>query len=105
MYQATIKRPSNHVRALGPRRRVTGEQGVACEDLPHRPNSGDDDGTPAGDQYNPGGPKGPVDNPKGVMPGSGAKKIPNTGGPPYLALGALSLLGAALIVGRGVLRR
>jgi hypothetical protein len=78
---------------------------VACEDLPHRPNSGDDDGTPAGDQYNPGGPKGPVDNPKGVMPGSGAKKIPNTGGPPYLALGALSLLGAALIVGRGVLRR
>jgi hypothetical protein len=99
-----------------------GEQGVACEDLPHRPNSGDDGGdgggqppggtgdggtsggeTPADDQYTT--KPGPVDNPKGVMPGTGAKKIPKTGGLPYLAVGALALLGTALVVGRGVLRR
>ncbi len=98
-----------------------GEQGVACEDLPHRPNSGDDGGgggqppggtgdegtsgdeTPADDQYTT--KPGPVDNPKGVMPGTGAKGIPKTGGPPYLAVGALALLAAALLVGRGVLKR
>ena len=86
-----------------------GEQGVACEDLPHQPNSGDDGGddggTPAGDQYTPDGPKGPVDDPNGVIPGSGTKKMPPTGGPPYLSIGALVLLGMALIVGRGILRR
>jgi len=47
-----------------------------------------------------------VSNPKAVMPGTSAvKKIPNTGGPPYLILSALALLGTALVVGRGILRR
>jgi Tol biopolymer transport system component len=55
--------------------------------------------TPSGQQ------PGTVDNPKGVMPNSSAKNLPNTGGPSYLAFGALALLGGALIVGRGVLRR
>ena len=79
-----------------------GIKGVPCEDLPHRPTSGGDGGGPAGEQY---GKPGPVDNPKGVRPGTTVKKIPPTGGPPYLAVGALALLGAAVIVGRDVLRR
>jgi hypothetical protein len=62
-------------------------------------------GTPAGDQYGKKVPPSDVSNPKDVIPGTSAKKIPNTGGPPYLAVGALALLGAALIAGRGVLRR
>jgi hypothetical protein len=57
-------------------------------------------GTQMGGQH-----RGPVDNPKGVMPGTGIKKMPKTGGPPYLALGALALLGGALVAGRGILRR
>jgi hypothetical protein len=72
--------------------------GIACEDLPSAGNGPDDD------QYG-NNKKAPVDNPKGVMPGTTVKKIPPTGGPPYLAVGALALLGAAVIVGRGVLRR
>jgi hypothetical protein len=72
-----------------------GTPGVACEDLPHRPTS-------AGDQYSP---ETPVNNPKGVVPGTTAKRMPNTGGPPYLAVGAVLLLGAALVTGCGVLRR
>jgi len=72
------------------------DDGIACEDLPGVPNG------PADDQY---GKPGPTDNPKGVMPGTTAKEIPNTGGPPYLAVGALALLGAALVAGRGLLRR
>src|SRR5918994_1895195 len=71
---------------------VVASSGITCEGA----GGTNDDGTPAGDQYEPGGPKGPVDNPKGVMPGTGAKKVPNTGGPP-LVLGAMVLLGAALI--------
>jgi hypothetical protein len=62
-------------------------------------------GTPVGDQYGKKIPPSDVNNPKDVIPGTGAKKIPNTGGPPYLAVGALALLGAALIAGRAVLRR
>jgi Tol biopolymer transport system component len=58
-----------------------------------------DTSTPSGQQ------SGPVDNPKGVMPNSSAKNLPNTGGPSYLAFGALALLGGALIVVRGILRR
>jgi hypothetical protein len=50
-------------------------------------------------------PPGNVSNPKDIVKGSEAKKIPNTGGPPYFVLGALALLGGALIAGRGVLRR
>jgi hypothetical protein len=47
-----------------------------------------------------------VDNPKGVVPGTiTGKKVPDTGGPPYLAVGALVLLCAAVMVGRGILRR
>ena len=38
------------------------------------------------------------------MPGTGAKEEPNTGGSP-LVLGALALLGAALIAGRNILKR
>ena len=72
-----------------------GIPGVACEDLPHRPSSAD--------QYSPKLP--PVDNPKGVMPGTEAKKMPDTGGPPYLMVGALALLGASVAAGRGILRR
>jgi len=52
-----------------------------------------------------GGQPAPVDNPKGVMPGTSAKKIPNTGGPPYLVLGAVALLAGSILAGRGVLRR
>ncbi len=85
--------------------------GIPCEEL--LPGGGPNEGpvgpnpegtTPVGDQYTPKAPPGPVDNPKGVMPGTGAKKVPNTGGPP-IVLGALVLLGAAVVVGRGVLKR
>jgi hypothetical protein len=40
-----------------------------------------------------------------VIPNTGANQMPNTGGPPYLAVGAMLLLGAAVVAGRGVLRR
>jgi Excalibur calcium-binding domain len=95
-----------------PNRLDADNDGIPCEELlpgdgpnedPVGPNP--EGTTPVGDQYTPKAPPGPVDNPKGVMPGTGAKKMPNTGGPPYLAVGALALLGAALLVGRGVLRR
>jgi len=62
----------------------------------------DGDGTTGGSGEQPG----PVDSPKGVKQGtSSSKEIPFTGGPPYLAFGALALLGGALLVGRGVLKR
>ena len=65
---------------------------------------------PADDQYKPidkpGGPQGPVDTPKGVKPDTVVgKQVPNTGGPPILVLAAGALLSAALIAGRGILRR
>ena len=60
-------------------------------------------GTAADDQYGSDS-GGDVDNRKGVMPGTGAKKIPNTGGPPYLALAAVALLSVAVIAGRRILR-
>ena len=57
--------------------------------------------TPADVQYGPG----PVDNPKGVMPKTVVvRKVPETGGPPYIALGAVALLSVALIAGRAILR-
>jgi len=86
---------------------VVTSTGITCEgagDANDDETPAGDGATPAGDQYKPGGPKGPVDSPKGVMPGTGAKKVPTTGGPP-LVLGALVLLGAALIAGRGILKR
>ena len=79
-----------------PNRLDADNDGMACEDYPY-------DGGPADDQYSP---ETPVDNPKGVVPGTNSgKKMPNTGGPPYLAVGAMLLLGTAVVVGRGVLRR
>lgn len=72
--------------------------GIACEDLPHRPTSGG----PADGQYSP---ETPVNNPDDVIPNTGANQMPNTGGPPYLVLGAVLLLGAAVVAGQGVLRR
>jgi hypothetical protein len=76
--------------------------GKACEELI---DEGRDDPTPVGEQYQPKTPPGPVDRPEGVIPGTGVRRVPPTGGPPYLALGALVLLGVALIAGRGVLKR
>jgi len=63
--------------------------------------------TPAEDQYTSKKvPPGAINKPTGVkLKSVVGKKVPNTGGPPYLAVGALALLGTALIVGRGVLRR
>ena len=56
---------------------------------------------PAGDQYDPGD----VNDPGDTVPNTSSRTgIPDTGGPPYLALGAIVFLGAALLVGRGVLR-
>jgi hypothetical protein len=48
---------------------------------------------------------GPVDSPSGVKPGTGGGDMPDTGGPPYLAVGAALLLGVALLTGRHVVGR
>ena len=57
--------------------------------------------TAADDQYGPG----PVDNPKGVLPDTVVvRKVPETGGPPYIALAAVALLSVALIAGRAIRR-
>ena len=64
-------------------------------------NAGGDDAAPAQDQYD----QGDVSDPGDMVPNTSSKmQIPDTGGPPYLALGALVFLGAALLVGRSVLR-
>ena len=74
----------------------TGEKGVACEDRPHRPTSGEDQYAEDGD----------VGEPGDVVPDTNSgKPLPNTGGPPYLAVGAMLILGAAVAAGRGVLRQ
>jgi len=78
------------------------DDGRACEELI---DDGRDDLTSVGEQYEPRTPPGPVDRPEGVIPRTGVRRVPPTGGPPYLALGALVLLGVALVAGRGVLRR
>ena len=85
--------------------------GIACEEL-HGDGSGGvpispepERAAPGEDQYTPKAPPGPVDSPKGVMPGTAARRVPTTSGPPDLAVGALVLLGVALIAGRGTLRR
>jgi hypothetical protein len=49
-------------------------------------------------------PPSPVDRPEGVIRRTGVRRIPPTGGPPII-LGALTLLGTAVVVGRGALRR
>jgi hypothetical protein len=75
------------------------DDGIACEDLPHA-GSG-----PTDDQYQSKTPPGNIDNPKDVVPNTTVKKTPDTGGPPYLVVGAMMLLAAAVVMGRGVLRR
>jgi hypothetical protein len=76
--------------------------GIACEELI---GEGRDGPTPVRVQYEPKGPPGPVDRPEGVIPRTSVRRVPPTGGPPYLAVGTLVLLGVALIAGRGVLSR
>ncbi len=78
-----------------------GKKGVACEDLPHRPDSGG----AATDQYGSNTQPANPSSPRDVIPGTAVSQMPNTGGPPYLIVSALALLGTALIVGRGILRR
>jgi Excalibur calcium-binding domain len=80
--------------------------GRACEELI---GEGRDRSTPVRDQYAskrlpPRTPPGDISNPRDVMPGTSVRRVPNTGGP-SIAVGALVLLGAALIAGHGVLRR
>src|SRR5829696_6903200 len=71
---------------------VVSSTGVTC---------GDGGTTAANDKYGPG----PVNNPKGVLPDTVVvRKVPDTGGPPYIALGAVALLSVALIAGRAILR-
>jgi hypothetical protein len=74
------------------------------------PNPGNGGAVPVQDQYAsktlpPRTPPGDVSSPRDVIPRSGVRRMPPTGGPPYLAVGALALLGTALIVGRRVLKR
>jgi hypothetical protein len=60
---------------------------------------------PRGPGGSPKGPVGPVDRPEGVIDHTSVAEVPFTGGPPYLAAGAVVLLGVALIAGWGALRR
>jgi len=76
--------------------------GKACEELI---GEGRDGPTPVREQYEAKTPPGPVDRPEGVIPRTSVRRVPSTGGPPYLAIGPLLLLGVALIAGRGILRR
>jgi hypothetical protein len=99
---------------------VVSSTGITCEggdaaDDDATPPPADDDATPPADdkkvtpvedQYKPGEKPGDVANPKDVVPDTAVKgkKIPDTGGPPYIALAAIALLSVALIAGRGFLR-
>src|SRR5919107_1878095 len=93
---------------------ITCEGGDAADDDATPPPAGDDATppaddkkvTPVEDQYKPGEKPGDVANPKDVVPDTAVKgkKIPDTGGPPYIALAALALLSVALIAGRGIFR-
>jgi hypothetical protein len=75
--------------------------GMACDTYDY----GDGGGSgPADNQYAD-TPPSDVNNPNDVVPNTAARTMPNTGGPPYLAVGAVLLLGAAVVAGRGVLRR
>jgi hypothetical protein len=73
--------------------------GIACQELIGEGREGP---TPVGRQY---APERDVGNPRDVIPGTGVRRVPPTGGPPYLLVGTLALVGVALIAGRGVLRR
>src|SRR5919107_1090140 len=110
----TITAPGGHPRIEGPVGDFIGDHAT----FPDTDTSFDTDGdysvvsstgvtcggggtTPADDQYR----AGPVDNPKGVLPDTVVvRKVPDTGGPPYIALAAVALLSVALITGRAVLR-
>ena len=91
---------------------ITCEGGDAADDATPpaddgtTPSADDKKVTPVDDQYKPGEKPGDVDNPKDVVPDTAVngKKIPNTGGPPYIAVAAILLLSVALIAGRGILR-
>jgi len=63
------------------------DDGITCEDLI---GEGREDPTPVRDQY---APEGDVSNPRHVIPGTSVRRVPFTGGGPYLAMGALALLG------------
>jgi hypothetical protein len=77
--------------------RAVASTGVTCG----RGNPAGNGPTPSDVQYKPG----PVNNPKGVMPETVVvRKVPRTGGPPYIPLAAVALLSVALIAGRAVLR-
>jgi hypothetical protein len=77
--------------------RVVASTGVTCG----RGNPVVNGATATGAQYK----AGPVDNPKGVMPKTVVvRKVPRTGGPPYIALAAVAMLSVALIAGRAFLR-
>jgi hypothetical protein len=60
---------------------------------------------PRGPGGSPKRPVGPVDRPEGVIQRTPVREVPFTGGPPYLTVGAVVLLGVALKAGRGALRR
>jgi hypothetical protein len=88
---------------------ITVEQ---CEggDPSRNPNPGGGAAAPVRNQYAsktlpPRTPPGDVSNPRDVIPRTGIRRVPATGGPPYLAIGAVVLLGVALIAGRVVLKR
>ena len=64
------------------------DDGIACEELRGNVGGGDpigsepEDTTPADDQYTPNVPPGDVNDPKDVVPGTGARQVPSTGGLP-----------------------
>jgi hypothetical protein len=101
-YTVTVDHCAGADPATGPSRNPNPGGGAAPVQPPVQP--------PVRDQYAskrlpPRTPPGNVSNPRDVMPGTGVRRVPDTGGPPYLAVGALALLGTALIVGRRVLKR
>ena len=85
--------------------KVVTSKGITCKGG----DAADDGTTPADDQYAPKvppkTPPGDLSNPKGVLPGTVVgKKMPNTGGPPYITLAAVALLSVAVVAGRRILR-
>jgi hypothetical protein len=93
--QAELRRdPEDPFGLDGPIGRVTtGIPGVACEDRP----------PPKDLRPVPGYGEAPLQSPR--PPRNPPGVLPPTGGPPYLAVGAVLLLGAAAVAGRDVLRR
>ena len=91
---------------------VVSSTGITCEGADAAPESTTPEGTttkgatPAEDQYTSKKlPPGDINKPKDVVPGTiASKKVPNTGGPPYIALAAVTLLSVAVIAGRRLLR-